>query len=69
MTGVLYLKDAVICRESMDADNVPIDRIDGLIREAHFIPETRNIDTIFQDMRVKKIHLAMVVENTDRQPD
>ena len=62
VTGVLYLKDAVICRESMDADNVPIDRIDGLIREAHFIPETRNIDTIFQDMRVKKIHLAIVVD-------
>ena len=32
------------------------------MREAHFIPETRNLDTLFKEMQSKKIHLEIVVD-------
>ena len=33
-----------------------------LLREAHFIPETRNINLLFKEMQSKKIHMAIVVD-------
>lgn len=36
--------------------------IPGLLREANFIPETRNIDTLFKEMQSRKIHMEIVVD-------
>ena len=36
--------------------------IDGLLREAYFIPETRNIDALFKEMQSQKMHMVIVVD-------
>lgn len=34
----------------------------SLIREAYFVPETIQADTLFRDMQKKKIHMAIVID-------
>ena len=40
----------------------PIKEIDGLIRPVDFIPETRNINALFQEMQSAKEHMVIVVD-------
>ena len=60
--GILHLKDA--CRMLEEGKNTlkPIKSIRGLIREARFIPETRNIDTLFKNMQALKTHVVIVID-------
>lgn len=60
--GVLHMKDAVIYAENPHWKNQPVGKIPGLLREAHFIPETRNIDSLFREMQSQKIHMEIVVD-------
>lgn len=62
IVGILNLKDAMRMQYlNMDV-NTPIIAIPDLIREAVFIPETLNIDTIFQKMQTNKVQMMMVVD-------
>ena len=56
------MKDALIAAENGGNASVPICEIEGLLREAHFIPETRNIDSLFKEMQSQKIHMVIVVD-------
>lgn len=60
--GILYLRDAVSCRESGRHDNDPIGQIPGLLREAHFTPETRSVRLLLQEMQRDKWHMTLVVD-------
>ena len=60
--GILHLKDAMRAHEIHNKTNEPICEIDGLIREAKFIPETRHIDTLFHYMQSNKIHMVVVID-------
>ena len=60
--GVLNLKDALVCAHSGKYDDQPISKIPGLLREAHFIPETRTLDNLFQEMQSRKVHMMIVVD-------
>lgn len=60
--GILHMKDALIAFDNKQNENRPIKEIEGLLREAHFIPETRNIDTLFREMQSRKIHMVIVVD-------
>lgn len=60
--GLLYLKDAMIYAEKEEDLDKPIREIEGLLREAHFIPETRNINLLFKEMQSRKIHVEIVVD-------
>lgn len=60
--GILHMKDAVIYGENPVWKDQPVGEIPGLLREAHFIPETRNIDTLFREMQSGKIHMVVVVD-------
>ena len=62
ITGILHMKDALIAAENGGNASVPICEIEGLLREAHFIPETRNIDSLFKEMQSQKIHMVIVVD-------
>jgi len=63
--GILHFKDAVRARES-SRDNAVAEKkiksIKGLVREAKFIPETRNIDALFHSMRANKIQMVIVID-------
>lgn len=60
--GILHMKDALIAFDNKNNADRPIKEIEGLLREAHFIPETRNIDTLFREMQSRKIHMVIVVD-------
>lgn len=59
--GILHFKDAMIYYEKNDTDK-PVAEIKELLREPHFIPETRNINLLFKEMQSGKIHMAVVVD-------
>lgn len=60
--GVLHMKDALITVENKNEASRQLWEIEGLLREAHFIPETRNIDTLFKEMQSRKIQMVIVVD-------
>jgi len=61
--GIIHLKDAVKMRlAGPENDTIAIEDIPNLVREATIIPETRSIDSIFQLMRSKKMHIVIVVD-------
>lgn len=59
--GILHFKDAMIYYEENDTDK-PLAEITELLREPHFIPETRNINLLFKEMQSQKIHMEIVVD-------
>lgn len=62
ITGILHLKDAMIYAETEEYLDKPVGSIEGLLRDAHFIPETRNINLLFKEMQSQKIHMEIVVD-------
>jgi putative hemolysin len=60
--GVLHLKDAMrYHREDASADGC-IKDMDGLLREPHFVPRTKNIDELFEEMQSHKLQMVIVVD-------
>ena len=63
IVGILYFRDAICYREDHpDAEERTVKSCQGLIRDAAFIPETRNIDDLFRQMQQKKIQMVIVVD-------
>lgn len=63
IVGILYLKDVMIYYQRHQREKGhQIAETKELMREAHFIPETRNVSRLFKDMQSKKIHMAIVVD-------
>ncbi len=60
--GIINLKDALRIHASDETLNCPVKDVEGLIREAQFIPETRNIDALFKSMQSMKIQMVIVVD-------
>ena len=60
--GVLHMRDVLYFAEQTEYLDKPIGKIDGLLREAHFIPETKNINALFKEMQSEKIHMEIVVD-------
>ena len=60
--GILHIKEMLkLCRSEELYDRAVKD-IKDLIRSAKFIPETRNINTLFASMQSEKNHLMIVVD-------
>ena len=55
--GILYLKDIFKCL----IKNEPID-IRKLARTPFFVPETKRIDDLLRELRRRRVHIAMVVD-------
>ncbi|MDO5416386.1 MAG: hemolysin family protein [Lachnospiraceae bacterium] len=60
--GLLHMKDALLYADNEENRDKPLSDIPGLLREPHFIPETRSIDTLFREMQAQKIHMEIVVD-------
>lgn len=63
--GILHLRDAMRMHalgEGGENKNLPVKEIEGLLREAVFIPETKNIDALFQMMQSTKTQMVIVVD-------
>lgn len=60
--GVLHIKEALQDTQRHEYADVPIKEIDGLVRKIDFIPETRNINSLFKEMQSRKSHMVIVVD-------
>ncbi|WP_455714334.1 hemolysin family protein [Anaerosporobacter sp.] len=57
--GILHVKDVTRCYMSPKFKNKPLKLI---ARKPYFVPDTQNIDVLFNDMQLKKIHMAIAVD-------
>ena len=62
IVGILHLKDVMIANEDPAKGDLMLKDVEGLLREAYFIPETRNIDALFKEMQSQKMHMVIVVD-------
>lgn len=62
IVGVIYLKDAMRMHTKNEGLNIPVNEIAGLIRDAVFVPETKNIDDLFKSMQSEKNQMVIVMD-------
>ncbi len=62
ITGILHLRDAMRLHVNETESDRPVREIEGLLREPVFIPETKNIDGLFQMMQSSKTQMVIVVD-------
>lgn len=60
--GVLHIKEALQFCTEQEYYGKPITEIKNLVRKIEFIPETRNINTLFKEMQTEKSHMVIVVD-------
>ncbi len=60
--GILHLKDAMRISRIKGNMTKRIDSVEGLLREARCIPETRNVDKLFSTMQSTKLQMVIVVD-------
>lgn len=62
IVGILHLKDALRFHGTVDEQDIPLRRLEGLMREPVFVPQTKNIDELFREMQAKKLQMVIVVD-------
>lgn len=60
--GILHLKDAMRYHRKDTSVDGRIKELDGLLREPFFVPQTKNIDELFEEMQSQKLQMAIVVD-------
>ncbi len=58
IVGILYAKDLLTYLRDGQVD-VPLSEI---VREAYFIPESKHVDDLLQELQERKVHIAIVVD-------
>ena len=61
IVGIAYLKDTVR-RDFEDPDVEFTQRIDEVMRPAHFVPESKPADALLSEMQAMRQHIAVVVD-------
>ncbi|MDD4366783.1 MAG: hemolysin family protein [Eubacteriales bacterium] len=57
--GIIHIKDYLIKAREEGFENVDIK---GILREPFFVPETKNIDTLFFELQKTKQHIALLID-------
>ena len=60
--GILHFRDAVRSHNIPGNLEKPVGEIEGLVREAMFVPETKNIADLFRTMQKTKTQMVIVVD-------
>lgn len=60
--GTVHMRDVLVHAENVQEGRMAIANVPGAMRPAHFIPETRNINSLFKEMQSQKIHMAIVID-------
>lgn len=60
--GILHFRDAVRFHRIPGNMEKTVSEIDGLMREAVFVPETKNIADLFRQMQRAKLQMVIVVD-------
>ncbi|MBP9997345.1 MAG: HlyC/CorC family transporter [Lachnospiraceae bacterium] len=62
IVGIIHLKDAMRLYRVKGNPLKRIDSIDGILREARCIPQTRKIDKLFSVMQATKLQMVVVID-------
>jgi CBS domain containing-hemolysin-like protein len=60
IVGVAYLKDLV--RRAQDAEAARATRIEDIMREPVFVPESKGVDELLREMQASRTHLVIVID-------
>ena len=60
--GILHFRDAMRAWQDEKNLELTVGSIDNLIREVMFVPETKNIDDLFQTMQHTKTQMVIVID-------
>lgn len=60
--GTVHMRDVLVHAENLQESRMEIANVPGVLRPAHFIPETRNINSLFKEMQSQKIHMEIVID-------
>lgn len=60
--GIIHLRDAMKCYFQKDLRGKPLKDLTEAIMKPYFIPETRDIDRLFRQMKALKIHMVIVID-------
>ena len=60
--GIVHIRDIFTCYYKGNMNDKPVKELESLMREPKFIPETRNIDVLFNEMQKEKNHMVIVVD-------
>ncbi len=59
IVGIIYIKDLI---KKLKEKNIKDITLRELLREAMFVPETKNIYHLFKEFRDKRVHVAIVID-------
>jgi putative hemolysin len=62
VVGVCYAKDILSLMSKRKCENVIKMKVKDIMREPFFVPETMKISDLLKELRDKKIHIAIVVD-------
>jgi len=58
--GIIHAKDLLAYMKDQQANKTS--SIKPIIRQAYFVPETKNIDSLLKELQLKKVQMAIVVD-------
>jgi CBS domain containing-hemolysin-like protein len=58
LLGVLYAKDLLLCLRDGSQDI----SVRQLLRKAYFVPQSKKLDELFEEMQAHRIHMALAVD-------
>ncbi len=62
IVGILHIKDLVRVQSENPKLNKTLKETAGLIRDAVFVPETRAVDALFEEMQATKTQMVIVID-------
>ena len=60
--GIMHIRDAMKKLSEETDEELPIRKIKGLLRQPKFVPETRNIDSLFHSMQSSKTQMVIIID-------
>ena len=60
--GMVHLRDVMKCSLNESLRNTPVKELKTIIRPVSFVPETKSIDKLFQQMQKDKRHMVIVLD-------
>ncbi|RRD40218.1 HlyC/CorC family transporter [Leptotrichia sp. OH3620_COT-345] len=59
IVGILFTKDLMMEAYKKGFDNI---RLEDIIQEAYFVPETKNVNELFNELQIEKKHIAILID-------
>ncbi|MDO5088856.1 MAG: hemolysin family protein [Leptotrichiaceae bacterium] len=59
IVGILFVKDLMMEAYKKGFDNI---KLEDIIQEAYFVPETKNVNELFNELQIEKKHIAILID-------